>query len=377
MVLTRREAGVVATAAALIFARVFGLSVVLPGFREHGATLTDSSVLVGTALGAYGLTLALMQLPLGALSDRIGRRPVLLLGTLLFVAGSAWAAVAGSIETLLAARLLQGAGAISSTAMALVGETVAPERRTTAMAFVGIPAGGGFMAGIIAAPLLEPALGFRGLFWATAVLGLATALPLLWPRRASEATDEAAATPSPSSAPAEPGRAVSRPVLALAAAGFVSNYALTTTLFFLPDTSWQVLVPGLLVAVLVMGGASRAIDRAGFTWQPIAIGLPLLAAAGAFHVLSPWLILGAALFFSVHATLSAVLPSQVSRVAGRSGGRGHGVQNIVAYLGTFAAGPIAGAFASSPEAAYAVLGGLALVVAMGLPGLMRGLPEAS
>ncbi len=342
----RSQVLLVVTAAALVFSRVFGLSVVLPGFREHYESFA-SPFWVGVAFTAYAATLALMQLPLGILSDRIGRRPVLVLGSVLFVAGSAWAATAESISVLIAARLLQGMGAIGAVAMASVGDTIPAHRRTMAMAMVGIPAGMGFMAGIAAAPLLTPSLGVPGLFWVTAGLGLVAGLPLAFV----------------SIAPPEP-RAIEplgRPEASLAVAGFTLNFALAAYLWFLPDASPQALLPPLFVALVVMGGASRAVDGRGLTWQPLA-GLVLLGVAS--WLTRSWLFVGAALFFSVHATLSAVIPSQVSRVAGARGGRGHGVQGVIAYMGTFVAGPVVGALTGFPVAVFAIMTALGLVAAL-------------
>lgn len=353
----RAEAALVATAGMLVFSRVFGLSLVLPGFVAYARGLPGATdVLVGTAFGAYGLTLALMQLPMGWLSDRVGRRPVLVAGTLLFVAGSAWCAVADTIHAMVAARLVQGLGAVSSVAMAMVGESVAPERRTFSMAMVGIPAGLGFFVGLLAAGVLEGTLVFPQLFWLAASIGVAAALPLLWLRPG----------PARPTLPASPATGPS--VMTLAAAGFTMNFALTTVLFHLGDagrTSGTLLFAPLAVALVVMALLSRRIDRRRLTWQPVAIGLLVLAAGAAAAVLPgpPAWRFGAALFFSAHATLSAVLPSQVSRIAGASGGRGHGVQNVVAYLGTFVAGPIAGALVAVPEGNLLLLAGLVVAVA--------------
>lgn len=351
---TQAERGLVAAAAVLVFSRVFAFSLVLPGFRDHGATLTGSEFLVGLALGAYGLTMAVAQLANGWLSDHLGRRPVLLAGSLLFVAGSAWAALAGSIWTLLAARLLQGLGGVSSVAMAAVGETVPEERRTTAMALVGVPAGLGFFLGFVLGPVGEDLFGFRGLFWAMAALGAVAALPM-------------ALRPLPPPRPAPPPSRVGLPVVALALAGFAANFAMTEVAFFLPDVRTEVLGLVLLGALVVMGVASRAADRRRDGAAAVGVAATLLVlAAGAplFTLRGGWLLVAGGLaFFAAHATLSAILPSQVSRLAGRTGGRGHGVQLVVAYLGSAAGGALAGALAPEPGVAFAVLAALCLAVA--------------
>jgi MFS family permease len=353
---TPTERGLVAGAAALVFSRVFAFSLVLPGFKDFGATLTDSEFLVGLALGAYGLTMALAQLANGWLSDHVGRRPVLLVGSALFVAGSAWAALAPSIGQLLAARLLQGLGGVSSVAMAAVGETVPEERRTSAMALVGIPAGLGFFLGFVLGPVGESLVGFRGLFWATAALGVVAALPLAL-----------RALPVPRPTLGAVGR-TTLPVAALAAAGFVLNFAMTTVAYHLPAVG-NLLLGGILLGALVaMGLASRALDRSRAIAVPLAAALVVLALGAPLFTLrtGSLLVLGGLLFFGAHATLSAAIPSQVSRLAGRSGGRGHGVQLVVAYLGSAAGGAMAGGLDQTglgPGAAMAVLSAAAVGVA--------------
>ncbi|MEK6976638.1 MAG: MFS transporter [Candidatus Thermoplasmatota archaeon] len=369
---TRTEAVLIAGAAAVVFTRVFAFSLVLPGFREHGETLAGATdLLIGAALGAYGITMALAQLGLGILSDRLGRKPVLLLGTILFVAGSIGSALADSIWTLLAARLLQGLGGVSSVALAAVGETVPAERRTTAMALVGIPAGLGFFLGFALGPFGASLVGFRGLFWASGVLGVLAILPLM-------------ARPLPAPMPmtaAGVARAVSPPVLALCVAGFATNFGMSEVAFFLSDRPLGrgALALVLVGAFVVMGIASKLIDRKRASWQPIAYALTALAAGAAVFLLRgpPALWVGALAFFAGHAVLSATLPSQVSRLAGRSGGRGHGVQLVVAYLGSAAGGVAAGAAASHPGQAALLLASVAALAAIAAITWLRGDPGAA
>ncbi len=365
---TRPELSLIAGAAAIVFSRVFAFSLVLPGFRTFGETLTDSDLLIGVALGAYGITLAITQLAWGGLSDRVGRKPVIILGTCLFILGSAWAASANSIETLIAARLIQGLGGVSSVAMAAVGETVPESRRTTAMAMVGIPAGLAFFLGFALGPWAESIVGFRGLFWATAALGIVAILPLTL-------------RPIPAPQPIAAGAIAQRlapPVAALALAGFAINFGMNEVAFFLSDieVGRRGLALILLGAFVAMVLASKAIDKAGANWQPIAIALAVLAAGAPLFALygAPVLYAGGLLFFAAHAILSATLPSQVSRIAGRSGGRGHGIQLIVGYLGSAAGGVAAGALANRPAAAFLVL---ALVVAAAIAAVLATLGPMS
>ncbi|MCA1819295.1 MAG: MFS transporter [Thermoplasmatota archaeon] len=380
---TRAELGLVGTAAAIVFTRVFAFSLTTLGFTEYahglapGLAPAAADLLAGIALGAYGLTMALAQFGTGILSDRVGRKPVLVGGTVVFVLGAALCAVATNVWILIAARLLQGLGGVSSAALAAVGETVPEERRTTAMALVGVPAGIGVFLGFILGPPLAGAVGFAGLFWATAALGLLAGLPILL-----------RSLPAPLPGLARPGdmRSLTLPVMGLAAAGFTINFGMNVLMYgfksqVLDRIGETALAAILLAAFVLMGIASRAIDRRRTNWAPIVAALGVLAVAAPIFRLAhavPLAVAGGVAFFAAHAILSAVLPSQVSRLAGRSGGRGHGIQLVVAYLGTFAGGAIAGLVPVTEALVVLALvaGAAAVLVAVGLA-RTQSIPAAS
>lgn len=358
-----------AGAAAIVFTRVFAFSVTTLGFTEYarglvgsGTAQADANLLAGIALGAYGLTMALAQLGTGILSDRIGRRPVLWLGAAIFVAGGILCAVADSIGLLIAGRLVAGLGGVSSAALAAVGETVPEERRTTAMALVGVPAGLAVFLGFIVGPPLAAAFGFPALFWGTALLGVLSSVHLLL-----------RPLPPPMPGLARPRRSLGLPVLALAMAGFTVNFAMTTVMYDFATSVLQrigsaTLAVALVVAFLVMAAASRAVDRGGKAWRAIVFALVVLACAAPLFRLNPAFAVTAVagtLFFAAHAALSALLPSQVSRLAGRSGGLGHGIQLVVAYLGSAAGGLVAGATAHRLPLAF-----VAVAAVAGVSGLL-------
>lgn len=132
----------------------------------------SSAFMLGLALGIYGLTQAIFQIPLGLLSDKIGRRPVIFGGLLLFILGSVVAAYADSAVGVIIGRALQGMGAIASTLMALVTDLTAEQNRTKAMATIGGSIGISFALAMVLGPIVASSFGMEGIFWLTALLGL-------------------------------------------------------------------------------------------------------------------------------------------------------------------------------------------------------------
>jgi predicted MFS family arabinose efflux permease len=157
-----------------IFAlRMLGLFMILPVFSLAADQYSGATpLLIGLAIGAYGLTQALLQIPFGMLSDRIGRKRVITIGLLLFAVGSVVAALADSIYMVIVGRLLQGSGAIAAAIMALTADLTRDEHRTKAMASIGISIGLSFSIALASGAALEHWIGLSGIFWATAALSL-------------------------------------------------------------------------------------------------------------------------------------------------------------------------------------------------------------
>ncbi|AEJ02908.1 major facilitator superfamily MFS_1 [Nitrosomonas sp. Is79A3] len=154
--------------------RMFGLFIILPVFAFYAEDLPGGNdyTLIGIALGAYGLTQAILQIPFGWLSDRIGRKPVIYLGLILFAIGSLIAALAIDIYWVILGRVIQGAGAISAAVMALAADLTREEHRTKAMATIGMTIGTVFAISLIVAPVLNQWIGVPGIFAMTGVLAL-------------------------------------------------------------------------------------------------------------------------------------------------------------------------------------------------------------
>ena len=142
----------------------------MPAYAEQLSGATP--YLVGEALGIYGLSQGLLQIPFGLLSDRFGRKPMIVVGLILFAIGSAVAALSTSIGGVIFGRVLQGAGAVGSVILALVADLTTEENRTKAMAMVGITIGASFMVALVAGPILATFIGVAGIFWLMVGLAL-------------------------------------------------------------------------------------------------------------------------------------------------------------------------------------------------------------
>ena len=153
--------------------RLLGLFMIYPVFAAYAEHLSDATpYLVGEALGIYGLSQGLLQIPFGLLSDRFGRKPMIVVGLILFAIGSAVAALSTSIGGVIFGRVLQGAGAVGSVILALVADLTSEESRTKAMATVGITIGTSFMIAVVAGPILAHFIGVAGIFWLMVGLAL-------------------------------------------------------------------------------------------------------------------------------------------------------------------------------------------------------------
>lgn len=326
------------TLAGIVFLRVLGVSLLFAGFLAHGEAMGGSSLQSGLAFAAYPLALALFMLPLAALSDRIGRRPVMLGALALSAAGGIAAAFADDIVLLGLARFIQGAGAVNGVALALAGETGDPARRTSRMALLGAAAGIGFAAGIVLGAWLTPVVGVPGLLLGHSAVGLLMLIPV-WTQ-----------VPPGATSPGAPGRIWEPRVLVLGAAAFAVNLALTALLFLSPRLITGISYPFAVTLMVLPGGlgmflAARLADRGHARAVGLAgaalLGLAPLAFLDGFD--AAVLVVAGILFFVGHSALSSLLPSLASaRAAEGRRGFSQGVQSTLQYLGSFAGAALAG-----------------------------------
>ena len=264
--------------------RILGLFLLLPVLDLYVRSLPGGSQrLAGFAVGAYALAQGLLQIPAGRLSDRIGREPVIAGGLVLFIAGSVVGMLSHSVFGVICARLLQGAGAISSAVTALVADVTRAEVRTRAMAVIGISIGVSFIISLIAGPALDGAFGVNGIFACMALLGVAAAVALLFvPRqaRAPRTLRDSALTPSLWRAP-----------LLLTYIGiFAVHFSLTATFVAVPqiltdmmhlDVSvhWKVYAEVFAASLLITVPLLRVFEKSGRPRRITQLGVALLAAA--------------------------------------------------------------------------------------------------
>ncbi|MCX8005017.1 MAG: MFS transporter [Burkholderiaceae bacterium] len=353
--MSTRELRTSAVLAAVYGLRMLGLFLILPVFAVHARALPggEDALAIGLALGIYGLTQGLLQLPFGVASDRFGRRPVIVAGLALLAAGSVIAAFATDVLWVIVGRAIQGAGAIAAAVTALVADVTREQHRTTAMAIVGASIGLAFALALVVAPPLYGAIGMQGLFLLTAVLAVAAIVAVL----------RLPALPPPAAAPAVvrwSAVVLDRELLRLNLGIFVLH-AVQTALFVavppllvarglpLAQHGWLYL-PLVLVAFALMLPPLRAAERRG-RLRALFVGAILLLAAvqlglawGAPNLaaLALWLLL----FFVAFNILEASLPALVSRLAPPAHkGLALGVYNTTQSLGLFVGGALGGALA--------------------------------
>ena len=349
------EKRVVGVAALIAMLRMFGLFALLPVLSLYAAGLDGKTpLLIGLAVGAYGLTQATLQIPLGMLSDRIGRRPVIVGGMMVFAIGSVVAAMGDSIQAVIVGRLLQGAGAISATLSALVADGTREEIRTRSMAFLGIGIGLSFIIALILGPVIAAYAGVPALFWMAAILAIVGAVLL----RFLPADVE-----QPAAQHAWNLRPAIRPELlrldfyvfllhAMLTASFVALPFLLSKTLDLPLTShWQIYVGALLVSLIGTVPLILRDERQGKDLtMNLAVGLVtaglLVLSFAAVSVFPVFIAL--ALFFAGFNFLEAGLPARLSILAdGNARGATLGVFSSSQFLGAFAGGLLGGRYLSS------------------------------
>ncbi len=332
--------------------RMLGMFIILPVFALYADSLSggNNRSLVGVAVGAYGLSQAILQIPFGTLSDRWGRKPTLYLGLLIFALGSFIAAAADSIYLVIFGRIVQGAGAVSAVVIALVADLTREEQRTKAMAIIGMSIGATFALSMVAGPLLARWIGVQGIFLMTGLLALAAFAVVRF------LVPDGPALMSPR-ARTSFFQILIRPELVRLNYGIFVLHAVLTSLFVvvpfnlkdagLPAGShWGVYLSVMLGAFLLMVPPMLWSERWG-QQKAAFLGSIFLLTLGQLALFSAhslwWIALALLVFFTAFNLLEASLPSLVSRTAPpETKGAAIGVYSSVQFLGTFLGGVLGG-----------------------------------
>jgi len=328
--------------------RMLGMFMVLPVFSLYARDLPGgaSGLEIGFALGVYGLAQALLQIPLGIASDRYGRKPVIVGSLLVFVAGSLIAAASHDIHWIIFGRLVQGAGALSAAASALVADITRESVRAQAMAIIGVGMGASFVLALVLGPLLAAWQGVNGIFALTAALA-ALAIPLvIW------GVPDAPAIPR---APVRLRQALAEPALLRLNAGILllsagmtmlfiaAPLALEKTLHLALASHWQVYLPVLALSLPPAFWLMRRHQTARLMQCAFALLAAALLLAAASSQRPHELLLALLLYFTAFNFLEGVLPAQVSQQAAPAGkGAALGVYATCQFLGGFSGGVLGG-----------------------------------
>jgi len=339
-----------------IFAlRMVGLFMVMPVLSLHAQHLKGHTpLLVGLAVGIYGLTQAGLQIPMGMASDRWGRKRVIAMGLLMFILGSVYAALASSVADLVLGRAIQGAGAIAAAMSALTADLTRENQRTKAMAIIGVTIGGSFMLALLSGPMLQSVVGVSGMFWLAAIMaGLALLVLFFW-------------VPAPVHLPvphrdsrAQLMKVFKNGQLMRLNTGIFFLHSAMTALFVVIPLSlvkfahlpaahhWQVYLPAMIGGVLVMVpmiaiAERKQAMRAMFLTAISLLLVSQLVLATEVTTLAG-LLTGMVIFFIGFNFLEAAIPSLITRAAGLTNrGTAMGVFSTFEFFGAFVGGAMAG-----------------------------------
>ncbi len=338
----------------MVALRMYGLFLILPVFAVFATDVPGATpVLIGLAMGIYGLTQAFLQIPMGMLSDVWGRKRVLALGLSLFIGGSVMAAMATDIYWIVAGRAIQGMGAIASTGLALVADVSRPEQRAKLMAIIGSSIGLAFMLAFITGPILATQFGLSGLFWITAILAVGAMVVLF------TVVDEPAKLKQKSYPLSDMLQSVKRFELLFIDVGVFMLHASMTALFLvLPltltqsfdwsiDQHWQLYLPVMILSLgimvpLIMWQEKSQLHQPMMCWALTLLGASLLLLNGLTSQLW-WLAVGLWLYFGLFNYLEASMPSLLSRMVDEKyRGAAMGVFASSEFLGAFVGGLVGG-----------------------------------
>lgn len=342
--------------------RMIGLFLILPVFSLYADTLEHTTpFLIGLAIGIYGLTQVLFQIPFGMLSDRFGRKPIIILGLIMFALGSVVAANADTIIGIIIGRAIQGSGAIAAVVMALAADLTREEHRTKAMAMIGVTIGISFAVSLVMGPILNSWIGVPGIFWLTALLAISGIVLLKYgvpdPEKSVFHRDTEPVAGYFSSVIRD------TQLLRLNGGIFILHMILTSSFIVIPfamrdyagiqaDHHWYIYLPVLLLSMVIMVpfillAEKRRQIKEVFVGAILILGLALAGLALFYHYVFA-IFLSLLLFFIAFNVLEALLPSLIVKFCpAEKKGTAMGVYSTAQFLGAFTGGVAGGAIYGS------------------------------
>ena len=332
--------------------RMLGLFMLFPVMSVYAGDYDSSTpILIGMAIGIYGLTQALLQIPFGYLSDRFGRKPILIIGLLIFLIGSIIAATASNIIFIVIGRALQGGGAISAVLMAFLADSISEDNRAKANAFVGFQIGAAFMLSLIIGPIITSRIGLSGLFWVIGLLSIIAMLivvslehsrPINYYRLSFGAFKET----------------LSRELIAVDFSVFSLHLILASGFIVMPllimenqivsmINNWQLYLPAVLLSFIGMIPLIIISEKFKKTKYILLLSVFLLIISQIIFYISNLnfsvFLITLTIFFVAFNTVEAILPSLLSKTASASKrGLAMGIFSTSQFLGTFIGGVIGG-----------------------------------
>lgn len=345
--------------AGIISLRMFGLFMLLPILALYSESLPGNTpLLAGWALGIYGLTQALMQIPFGLLYGRVDPKFTIAIGLAVFAFGSVLAGMADTIYELIAGRAMQGAGAVSAAVMAMASDLTRSSQRTKAMALLGMSIGAAFVLSLLIAPILQGLIGVQGMFWGIA--GLAGLAIVILYRVVPQVERQSAGGQQTLSTFKELSSSIRNPQLMHMNLGiFLSHMTLTALFLIVPslfrDTllmplqeHWKIYllvlslsIPGLLLAIQVSSSGKNILGLYRYAIGVVGVGFMMLAIGANASPLG--IIVSLAIFFSGFNALESMMPSLASRMTSSvQRGGALSVYNTFQYVGIFCGGVLGG-----------------------------------
>ena len=332
--------------------RMLGLFMLFPVMSVYAGDYESATpFLIGMAIGIYGLTQAIFQIPFGYLSDRFGRKPILLIGLLVFLLGSILAANTSNIIIVVIGRAFQGGGAISAVLMAFLADSVSEENRAKANAFVGFQIGVAFMLSLLIGPIISSRVGLSGLFWVIALLSLIAMLIVLSLKQNKPITYYKLSFGAFKETFTKELLALDFSIFSLhliLAAGFVVMPLLImeNQIVSMMD-NWQLYLPAVLLSFLGMIPLIIISEKFKKTKYILLISILLLISSQiiffSLNLNFKVFLITLTIFFVAFNTVEALLPSLLSRTASASKrGLAMGIFSTSQFLGTFIGGAIGG-----------------------------------